>query len=64
MTTVALIPVAYDREHAAAAVGLSTRELDRAVEEGRLRRRYRGSKPLYLRSDLEEFVQSLPDERP
>lgn len=64
MSVSTLTPIAYDREGAAAAVGLSARELDRAVEEGLLVRRYRGRKPIYLRSDLEAFAASLPETRP
>lgn len=59
-----LTPVSYDLESAAAAVGLSERELRRVIAAGDLTPRYRGRKPLILRSDLLEWVESLPTSKP
>ncbi len=55
-----ITPVSYDLEGASAATGPSVREIQRAIAKGDLTPRYLGRKPLILRSDLLEWVESLP----
>lgn len=52
--------VSYDLDGAAAATGLSRRELQRAIAVGDLTAHYRGRKPLITPADLAAFVESLP----
>lgn len=49
---------------ASAALGLSSREIQRAVAQGDLTPHYRGKKPLFLRDDLIAWVESLPTSKP
>lgn len=60
MSTPTVTPVSYDVAGAAAATGLSESEIRRAVSRGDLTPRHRGRKPLILRSDLLEWIESLP----
>lgn len=60
MSTPTVTPVSYDLEGAAQALGLSVREVQRAVAEGDLTPHYRGKKPLFKPAELEAFVDALP----
>ncbi|MDF9717638.1 hypothetical protein [Nocardioides sp. ChNu-99] len=55
--------IAAEAREAAAAVGFSTKTLDEAVAAGDLVRHYKGRKPVYLATDLAEWVASLPTEK-
>lgn len=59
-----LTPVSYDIPGAAAAAGSSESVIRRAIARGDLTPRYLGRKPLILRSDLVEWVESLPTSKP
>lgn len=56
-------PIALPRPQAAALVGLSDRELKRAIDDGEIRVRYRGRKCLVDYADLREWFDALPAER-
>jgi hypothetical protein len=49
-----------DHAAAAAAVGMSPSRLRHHVRLGDITPHFTGSKPLYLASDLQDFVASLP----
>lgn len=55
-----ITPVSYDIPGAATAAGSSESVIRRAIAKGDLTPRYLGRKPLILRSDLLEWVESLP----
>ena len=55
-------PLAYTLQGAADACGLSLSFLKLWVEGGELTRRYVGTKPLILASELLAFLESLPYE--
>jgi len=57
-------PIGLPRPEAAALVGLSDRELKRAIDNGELRVRYRGRKCLVDYADLREWFDALPSEPP
>lgn len=57
-------PIALPLPEAAAAVGLSERELRRAIAANELAPRYRGSKPLIDVEELRDWFRALPTERP
>lgn len=57
-------PVAYSMDGASAALGLSSRRIQRAVAQGDLTPHDRGKKPLFLRDDLIAWVESLPTSKP
>lgn len=59
----AITPIAVPRSEAAALVGLSDRELKRAIDDGEIRSRYRGRKCLVDYADLREWFDALPAER-
>lgn len=61
--SVALIPVAYNLETAAALTGLAITKLKSRVREGVLVARYEGKDLLFERAELERYIQSLPQER-
>lgn len=52
--------IAYDINGAADKVSLSPTEIRRAMDEGSLKARTRGTKPLILERDLFEWARSLP----
>jgi len=52
-------PIAYTREDAARAVGLSHDEIDRAIRAGELEARKRGRRVVILHADLEAWVKSF-----
>ena len=54
------IPIAYDAEGAAAAVGYSSSTIRKAINRGDLTPHYANSKAVILREDLEAWVRSLP----
>jgi excisionase family DNA binding protein len=56
--------IAVPRREAAALVGVSTRELDRAIADGEIQVKYRGRKPLVDYSDLRDWFESLPADKP
>lgn len=62
--SLAVDPIALPRPEAAALVGLSDRELKRAIDDGELRVRYRGRKCLVDYTDLREWFDTLPAEKP
>lgn len=57
-------PVSFDLPRAAAACGLSVRELQHAIRDGDLVAHYRGTKPLIEFEELKAFVRALPTARP
>lgn len=59
----AITPIAVPRSEAAALVGLSDRELKRAIDDGEVAARYRGRKCLVDYADLREWFAALPAER-
>lgn len=54
---------ALGRSEALAYIGLSDSEFRKVVAEGHITPRYRGTKPLYLRRELDDFLESLPTEK-
>lgn len=64
MTTNTTAQVAFDRTSAAGYVGVTTDEIDRARRRGDLPARYLTSKPMFLRRDLDAWVESWPAEAP
>lgn len=52
--------VALDHASAAAAVGMSPSRLRQHVRLGDIVPHFSGTKPLYLVSDLQEFIERLP----
>ena len=52
--------VALDHASAAAAVGMSPSRLRQHVRLGDVVPHFSGTKPLYLVSDLKEFIERLP----
>lgn len=57
-------PIAVPRSEAAALVGLSDRELRRAIADGELEVHYRGRSPLVDYADLIAWYKALPTSRP
>lgn len=60
LPTTATTVVALDHLAAAAALGLSPSRLRHHVRLGDLTPHFSGTKPLYLVSDLEQFIARLP----
>ncbi|MFF1828974.1 hypothetical protein [Paenarthrobacter sp. NPDC058040] len=56
--------LAYSFEEAAVATGYSIDTIRRAVRANGLVARYANSKPVILTDELNEWLQSLPTERP
>lgn len=56
-------PIALPLPAAAEAVGLSERELRRAIRDNELAPRYRGSKPLIDVEELRDWFRALPTEK-
>lgn len=54
------VVVAFDHNSAAQALGISPTRLRQHVRMGDLTPHFSGSKPLYLISDLERFIEHLP----
>ncbi|MFV0285728.1 MAG: hypothetical protein ACK5IM_04970, partial [Demequina sp.] len=52
---------AYDRVLAAEYLSCSPELLRQYVSAGMIAPRYHGTKPVYLRDDLEALLESLPD---
>jgi excisionase family DNA binding protein len=59
-----MIPVSYDYEGAAAAIGVAVSKIKTLVREGQIAARYAGKDVLIERAELEAYVASLPSERP
>lgn len=59
----AVAPIAVPRAEAAALVGLSDRELKRAIDAGEIKARFRGRKCLVDVTDLREWYDALPAEK-
>ncbi len=58
-------PIAYSLKGAAAAIGHeSTWEIKQAIAKGDLTPRYRNSKPMILHSDLKEWAETAPVDKP
>lgn len=58
-------PIAYSLKGAAAAIGHeSTWEIKQAITRGDLTPRYPNSKPMILHTDLLEWAESLPVDKP
>lgn len=60
VTTTGQTVVAVDHATAAAALGLSASRLRHHVRLGDITPHFSGSKPLYLVTDLERFIEQLP----
>ena len=58
--TTAPTAVALDHAAAAAALGISPSRLRHHVRLGDLTPHFSGTKPLYLVSDLQQFIERLP----
>ena len=56
--------IAYSLAEAAEATGYSERVIQRALAEHKLLARYANSKPVIKASDLEDWIEKLPTERP
>lgn len=56
--------LAYTLDEAAAACGVSRDVVDRAVAQGNLICVYPTSRPVITRTELQEWVESWPTERP
>lgn len=56
--------LAYDYAGAANATGVSADTIRRAVAKGELFPRYPNSKPIFLATDLQEWLESLPVDKP
>lgn len=54
---------AYTYDEAALEVGLSRRAIEREVAESRLVPSYYRSKPLILHTELQRWLEALPNER-
>lgn len=52
---------AYSRADAAEYIGCSPERLRQYAVEGLIAPRYHGTKPVYLRDDLDALLASLPD---
>lgn len=63
-TQITVHQVAYDLRGAAEAAGCGITSIKEAIEAGDLVAHYRGTKPLIRAVDLDEWVASLPTERP
>jgi hypothetical protein len=65
MTThLALAAVSYDMNGAAAASGVSKATLTKAIAADELVVHYVGSKRVVRAADLDDWIRSLPTERP
>lgn len=56
--------ISYNRDEAAAAIGISVDKLDLERKAGRICPRYVGSKPIYPSAELQRWLDSLPSEPP
>lgn len=56
--------IAAERTKAAEACGVGTTTLDAAVANDDLIAHYIGKKPVFRAADLDEWIRSLPTERP
>lgn len=56
--------ISLPRPEAAAIVGLSDRELKRAIDDGEIKVRYRGRKCLVDYTDLRAWFDALPASKP
>lgn len=56
--------LAYDYAGAANATGVSEATIRRAVARGEIFPRYPNSKPVFLATDLQEWLESLPVDKP
>lgn len=56
--------ISADRTEAAEACGVGVTTIDEAVRSGELIVHYVGTKPIFRAADLDEWVRSLPTERP
>lgn len=54
---------AYSRQEAAEYLSCSPETLRLYVEAGLISPRFHGSKPVYLRAELDDLLASLPDEK-
>lgn len=61
---IALAAVSFDLPAAAVATGISESRIKEAQKAGELVAHYNGARPIYRAADLDEWVQSLPTERP
>lgn len=57
-------PISYDLAGAANAVGLSIVSIQKAIRKGDLTPRYPNRKPLISHTDLVEWFEGLPVDRP
>lgn len=57
-------PLAYTKQAAAAAIGVSYSHFNQLIAESKIRPLYSGAKPLIPRVELERYLESLPTERP
>lgn len=64
MTRLALAAVSYSRDGAAEATGCSRSSIDNAIAAGDLTAHYLGTKPLIRAVDLDDWIRSLPEEKP
>lgn len=55
---------AYNRVNAAIYCGVSQRVFDKAAADGLIEVTYPTSHPVYSRSALDAYLESLPNERP
>lgn len=53
--------IAVTKQEAVRLTGISRAQLDKAVSQGKLRRRKLGVRVLFMVSDLEKFIFDLPD---
>lgn len=54
--------LSYNREEAAAEIGISVDKLDLERKEGKICAKYVGNKPVYQHEELKRWLESLPSE--
>lgn len=64
MSTSTADPIALPRPEAAQRVGLSDKELKRAIDDGELEAHWRGRKCLVDYADLQAWYKALPSQSP
>lgn len=60
----AVVPVAYDIQGAADAIGQSKSTIEALIRAGELIPRYPNAKPIILHDELHEWAHGLPVDKP
>ena len=64
MSSLALAAVSYNVDAAAKATGIGVSRIKEAMANGDLVAHYNGVRPVIRAVDLDEWIESLPTERP